>query len=492
MSVPSSVLLVGLLATCLASGCGSRPGGTTSVDSRPRPTSVDLLTDDRGQLREESWESHWLRGAKVGHRHTRIFELPATEPPQLRIVAVDRLEMKRFGNVTLQQLTTVSLETEEGQVLQWTYLLQSDDGPLAQTSGERVDGVIQDGRLELTRRGAGSSASHEYAWPEANHGFFAVERSLRRQPMKPGERRIVDAFLPLVDRATQTELRAVSWEDTRCGEAARRLLRIESADVHDSDVHDSEWDWGIPKLLWMDEAGQIWKSEESFLDRQTCRVSEAEARRPNDLVAWDIGLDAGVPVERKIEDPYATTQAVYRVQLEGLSPEKVFPDSVSQRLIVADDTSALLTVRQVRPDEPAELEFPDPGPEEEDRLPNRLIQSDDPRVIAIATAAAGSIDDPCAPRWLWNSISIACWAKSTSARFSAVPPKSPSVARGIAVSTRSCWRPPAALVTSPPGLRLACCTSPIHRTSCITCGPKSGSTTAGFRWTPPWVEVALV
>ncbi len=155
-----------------------------------------------------------------------------------------------------------------------------------------------------------------------------------------------------------------------------------------------DWDWGIPKLLWTDEAGQIWKSEESFLDRQTFRVSQAEATRPNDLVAWDIGLDAGVPVERKIDAPYATTQAVYRVQLDGLSPEKVFPNSVTQRLISSDDTFALLTVRRVLPDEPAELEFPDPGPEQEDRLPNRLIQSDDPRVVAIAKAAAESIEDP--------------------------------------------------------------------------------------------------
>ncbi len=148
--VPSFILLAGLLATCLSSGCGRRPSGSSSIGPGARPTPVDLLTDDRGQLRTEFWESHRFRGAKVGHRQTRIFELPETEPPQLRIVVVDRLEMKRFGDVTEQQLTMVSLETEKGQVMQWTYRLQSEDGPRAPAPGKRVDGVIHDGRLELT------------------------------------------------------------------------------------------------------------------------------------------------------------------------------------------------------------------------------------------------------------------------------------------------------------------------------------------------------
>ena len=104
-------------------------------------------------------------------------------------------------------------------------------------------------------------------------------------------------------------------------------------------------------------------------------MSQAEATRPNDLVSWDIGLDPGVPIDQQIADPYATTQAVYRVELEDLPPEIVFPSSLSQRLIRSDDRTdplALLTVRRVQPDETEAVDFVETGPEEADRLPNPL------------------------------------------------------------------------------------------------------------------------
>ena len=91
---------------------------------------------------------------------------------------------------------------------------------------------------------------------------------------------------------------------------------------------------------------------------------------------------------------YATTYAVYRLQLDGLHPSKVFPSGLSQQLISSDDQFALLAVNQVRPDQPPELEVPQEGPHPNDLSANRLIQSDDPRVMAIAMAAAGSVADP--------------------------------------------------------------------------------------------------
>ncbi len=80
--------------------------------------------------------------------------------------------------------------------------------------------------------------------------------------------------------------------------------------------------------------------------------------------------------------------------LNDLQPEAVFPSSLSQQLRRAADQSALLTVRQVTPDAPANLNHPQPAPAEDDLLPNSLIESDDVRVVNIAQAAAGSLNDP--------------------------------------------------------------------------------------------------
>ncbi len=383
---------LGLWTLLLAGELGCRPSQPPPRQTSSRTTAADLLTDGGGQLVDEIWEAHFLRGAKVGHRQTRIYELADADPALLRIVATDQLEMRRFGDVTHQTLTLASLETVPGQVRQMAYRLAGASNWQAATVGQQVDGVVRDGRLVITRRGTAKSTTEEFAWPSNNEGFFAVQRSLARQPMEAGEERMVHSFLPLLDQTAQIKLQAIHLEETPCLDQDRRLLRIEAWDPG-----ASAWGWKVPQIYWTDETGQIWKTQEPFLDRQTIRTSQAEASRPNDLVAWDIGLDSGVSLDEEIVDPYATTHAVYRVQLEGLQADKVFPSCVSQRLIPsdsADGSFALLTVQRIQPDEPKTPDAADPGPQEADLLPNPLIQSDDARVVAIANAAAGSLEDP--------------------------------------------------------------------------------------------------
>ena len=341
-----------LIAVCGA-GSGCRPT-ERPVAPPPAPAHTDLFQDDRGRLVQESWESHVVRGAKVGHRQTRIYERPrastSSDGPELRIVAVDRLEMKRFGSVVQQELLTASLETAAGQVRQWGYRLSSGDALDHWTVMEQAEGIVRDGQLELTRTQGPTSQSRRYVWPADNQGLFAVEQSLRRRPMAPGEQRTVAAFLPLVERAARIQLSAIEWETLTTTGERQSLLRIEATDQAGAPVG---WDWKVPTVYWTDEQGQVIQMKEALLDRQTFRVSQAEATRPNDVARLDVGLDVGVRVDLNVADPSATTYAVYRVQVNELRPEAVFPDCLTQQLRRAADQSALLTVRQVLPDVPA-------------------------------------------------------------------------------------------------------------------------------------------
>lgn len=382
-----------LIAVCgVGSGCGptERP-----VVPPPAAAHVDLFQDDRGRLVQETWESHVVRGAKVGYRQTRIYELPAAAPagdgPELRIVAMDRLEMKRFGSVVQHELLTASLETAAGQVRQWGYRLSSGDALDHWTVMEQAEGIVRDGQLELTRTHGNALQLRRYVWPADNQGLFAVEQSLRRRPMAPGGQRTVAAFLPLVERAARIQLSAIAWEAVTTTGEQKRLLRIEATDQAGA---PAGWDWKGPTVYWTDEQGQVIQMKESLLDRQTFRVSQAEATRPNDFARLDVGSDIGVRVGLNVADPFATTCAVYRVQVNELRPEAVFPDCLTQQLRRSADQSALLTVRQVLPDVPAQLDQPQSAPTDDDLLPNALITSDDPRVVNIARAAAGSVSDP--------------------------------------------------------------------------------------------------
>jgi transglutaminase-like putative cysteine protease len=150
--------------------------------------------------------------------------------------------------------------------------------------------------------------------------------------------------------------------------------------------------------------GVIVKTQEAFLQRETVLVDSAEATKPNDLVRVDLGIDVGVRLDKPIADPLRVDQAVYKVQVEGISAFDVFANGLSQRVLasVKDPGTegqtlndwALVTVSRVSPDEPAVPDVTVPGPTPEDTAPNALIQSDHPRVVALAQAVAGVVNDP--------------------------------------------------------------------------------------------------
>ncbi len=366
------VLLLGLP---VLAGC--RPAPPAAVD-RPART-IDLLANPTGPLISETWAVHYVRGAKVGHRRTRVFREEGQDADLRRIVSDDELEMRRFGDVARQALTTASLETDEGRVRQLAYRVRNGD------SVTTVVGIVDQGQLELAR--PGSDQAVRFTWSHQQGGIFAIERSLQRQPMQPGERRSIESFMPLLDRIVKTELVAQQLEPTPIGSESRELLRVEATDMLSEG-------WKIPTLYWVDPSGTIVKTQEAFLERETLLATADEANRRNDFLQLDLGVDVGVPVKTPIAQPLDTNYAVYRVKVEGLRPEDVFPTTLSQRVLAGADGSALITVAKVTPQDPEVPDVTGDAPTPEDTAPNALIQSDHPRVRALADAVAGSVDDP--------------------------------------------------------------------------------------------------
>jgi hypothetical protein len=359
---------------------GCRPTSTSHQSHSAAP--LQLLTDDSGDLIDETWDAHYVRGAKVGHRHTRVFRLSHGGQEFLKIVAEDLLEMKRFGDVAEQRLTTINLETPEGLVTQLAYEVQNGD------EVQRGEGQVKDQHLVFSHGGDTDEELRTFAWSAKNGGLFAIERSLARVPMQPGETRTIEAFMPLLDRLVRFQLKADDYQDTVVAGEEKNLLRIESTD-------QLATGWKIPTIFWVDQQGIIQESQEAFLDRTTVRTSEQVATARNDLVRLDLGIDTGVPLSESFENAHDSTYAAYRVTLEGLNPGSVFATGLSQRVMTDEDGSVLLMINKVLPGLPQEFDARLVSkPTRDDMAPNRLIQSDDARVVAIANAVAGTVEDP--------------------------------------------------------------------------------------------------
>jgi len=343
-----------------------------------------LLTDDSGEVIQDLWEIHTVRGAKVGHRHTRVFDCQSESQSCQRIEAIDALEIKRFGEVVEQQLKTVSWESNDGKLLGVAYELRSGDTVIA------AGGFVEGNRLLLqTTQPHVPEQEKEVRWSPQNGGPFAIERSLRTRPMVPGETRVVEAFIPVLDRIVQWQLFAEGQETVKVDGQTLDLLKIIVTDGRPSD-------WSLPTLLWADGEGQVLRTHEGLLDRITVRSTKEGAMGLNDLARLDLGLDVGVPLANPLPHPHESTQATYRIRLKGINPASVFASGSSQQVASSSDPSdgALLTVQRITPESTLSVDEELLPPSAEDTRPNALIQSDDRRVRAIADAVAGSIEDP--------------------------------------------------------------------------------------------------
>jgi len=359
------------------SGCQQQP--QYDADDAIPESSIDLFSPIDGALIRETWDVHTIGKSKVGHRRVRDYQIG--EPPnhKIRRLAEDFLHIRRFGQISEQSLKMVSLESSTGEVLQLAYEVESGG------QSRRFTGHIRGDQLLLHSSGSGDSKSKTLTWSPDNGGFFAVQNSLTQRPLQPGERRTVSVFLPIVDRVGRLDLVAHDFEDTELLSGRRRLLRVE---VHAGDNVNDE-------IYWIDEHGEIIKFAHNSTIDTTYRADESAAMRPNDTTVIDVALDVRVPLEKPFPAARQMKRAEYRVTLARDKPAELFATSDFQQVIAESDRVARLIVTASNAGrDNLNSRTTSPQPTDSDLLPNHWIQSDDPRVRALAEAAAGSRDDP--------------------------------------------------------------------------------------------------
>jgi transglutaminase-like putative cysteine protease len=96
-----------------------------------------------------------------------------------------------------------------------------------------------------------------------------------------------------------------------------------------------------------------------------------------------------VPIAKKMEKAHQSRRATYRVTFTSGDPSQSFSPGATQLVRKIDEHTIELQVRSLRPNNDLGSEFPsDQPPTDDDRVPNSLIQSDDPGVDAIAKSIA--------------------------------------------------------------------------------------------------------
>ena len=205
--------------------------------------------------------------------------------------------------------------------------------------------------------------------------------------MQPGEKRTLTLLMPGLTgvQPVTAILEAEQHETTAMLEDSQTLLKIKQ-ELRATGLT-------VQGYCWMDPHGELVKSSVTDLQQETYRTTRARALAPATGHGFDLGFDTIVRVTSPLPRPWETTQVVYEATLQQRNPAETFASDASQRVESLDERRARITVRAMRPQQPADIPAQTP-PTDDDRHANSLIQSDDERVRQLAGTIAADVTDP--------------------------------------------------------------------------------------------------
>jgi hypothetical protein len=360
---------------------GSGPQASAQGEHAP---ATPLASGRDKLMGRETWDVYYIGSDRLGYGFTRWQAVP-DDPELVAAEGMLRLSVKRFGEVNVSEIRMSVAETAAGKLRSFR-----SDARLGPTPNV-VSGKVVDGALEMTIDSGGQTRRSSIPWPHDAEGYFAVDEALLCRPMQPGERRTLRSLMPVFNQVAEIDLRATKLETIELLDGQRELLRVETTTTLPGAAP-------IEGTLWTDRDGQPLKSVVKALDQIAYRTTREVALGKSDANSFDLGDRSLVHLARPIHDAHHAKQIRYRVTIDDADPASVFVSDMSQRVTAIDPHAAEILVRAVRPNDPP----PDATgsaraePVDDDRQPNSFIQSDDPRIVAMAREGVGGEKGPWA------------------------------------------------------------------------------------------------
>ena len=357
--------------------------------TEPVPPSVKTVgplqnATEQGQAEAlEAWEVYYIQGSKVGYGHTSERMVQKDGQLFLESTTLNYLALKRYGQKITQTLRLETIELPTGELVRFRSELSQGSVPVV------TEGRLAGNRLVITTTTAGKTVGSELPWQESSQGFFAAEQSLKRDPMQPGEVRLLQVLIPIFNQVAKLTLTAGDYESTEILGQQQELLRIDSS-VDLSGIVP------MKTVNWTNREGVTLKSFIPSIGQTSYRVSRTVALAPDIAGAtFDLGDFSTVRIEGEFPRPHDTQEVVYRVRLRDEDPSQVFATCLSQSIESIDDRTARIVVRAIDPKSPKSLDGDHAaGTSPEDLQPNSLIQSDDARVVEMAFSIRPQVQEP--------------------------------------------------------------------------------------------------
>ncbi len=355
------------LALCAASILAVNVGWL-AVAQEPKPVPS----------KAESWQVIYLSGQRIGFAHSVTETIRQDGRDVVRSSSDSHMTIKRFGQSLVMKQTVTTEESTGGDLFNFRYEMANP--PASSTS---TKGNVEDKELKLEQTVNGKPKKSVQVWrPEVKSPTYQ-DRVLKSSPLKPGETRSFEAFMPEFGKVATVKLVAIDWEETPLLDGKKqKLLRVK---MTQSLIP------GVVIVGFVDDKGETLKSSTNMLgvEMETYQVPKDEALKAIDGAELDLAIKTLVKVQR-IPNAHETKRIVYRVTTLGQNPEDALPSGGTQTVKKIDTEIGELTVTAANIPDQATIQ----AVGDEFTAESQFLQRDDPLVQEHAKKAAGDATDP--------------------------------------------------------------------------------------------------
>jgi hypothetical protein len=331
----------------------------------------------------ETWSVIYMQDKKVGHSHVTVRKVRSGSEELIHTQNESELTVVRERDRVTQRLNMQTWETPAGE-------LQRFQSRMTMGTGEMTaEGKASERGLVVTTNTLGKTITKLHPWIPKAGGYFAVDQSLQRTPLKTGETRIVTGLIPVFNQLSDAVVTALEEEDVSLRGLKQKLLKVQTAVNIEGQTLNS--------FCWVNDRGEILKTYDPTFKQETFLTTKEFALQKEDLGTIDLleattaKLKGELPKERPLK------HAVYLAKLtEGQKIDWQFANDEFQQFKKIDDHTGQLTITLLDRNSKVDEALRGPQPVPEDLAANSLIQSDDPLVKQLAASLAPDDLDPLA------------------------------------------------------------------------------------------------
>ncbi len=324
----------------------SKEANAAGIDSTRSgaPQRQKVSTDDPSKkwttldkLPRDLWEVQYLGNAPVGfsHKTTEVAESLSN----IRHELDSRIRVSVRNIPQEQRIQIRTLERDNGELIWIEGSLEM--GQNKQTFSGRVNQEV----LRLSGDDNGKPFDIQLDWKKDYRGPFAVEQSMLRKPMLPGELRKLKYFDPLRRKLVDGALDAKAYipTPTMLG-GSQELLEVRSVGLIG--------EGGSQSLLWVDKKGEGLKSfvqENDILSFRSTPITGQLFESCTNLRALPtVDIPLRGDIEKILGNDRELTSATFRVSHKTAEVYPMFADKIGQSVKSVDPRTADVTVYRNR------------------------------------------------------------------------------------------------------------------------------------------------